>query len=459
MDSTYETTAWHGLRDGNRREKALNYAFAVAERMRDPLTVKGTVLDEKNQSLVGRIAPWDDVTLSHGYPAMILLFSELNRYDPESRWDLIAHKYLLALKEAVDNHGISTISLFGGLAGMAFAATAASHNETRYKRLIEHFDDMLAKASMSYLEAANREILMGKGVSSGMYDVIQGLSGIGRYCLTKSHNERLLMVLREILAYLVKITHPLTIEGKRIPGWYIPRDSQLMKRDKELFAKGNFNCGLAHGIPGPLALLSLAIINHVAVEGQREAILEISKWLVGAKQMDEYGSFWLDRVGFEEEESNWNVNQIYIKREAWCYGTPGVARTIYLAGTALGNEELCELALESYYAVFLRPEEEWRCHSPTFCHGFSGLLAMTVRMAEDTKDVRLQVYLDKLVDRLVSFYNPNHPLGFRDVEMMGGEVREIDKAGLLEGSAGVALALLSMSSEVEPIWDRAFLIS
>lgn len=36
---------------------------------------------------------------------------------------------------------------------------------------------------------------------------------------------------------------------------------------------------------------------------------------------------------------------------------------------------------------------------------------------------------------------------------------ELDKVGLLEGVSGVALSLLTLSTDQEPNWDNAFLIS
>jgi hypothetical protein len=35
----------------------------------------------------------------------------------------------------------------------------------------------------------------------------------------------------------------------------------------------------------------------------------------------------------------------------------------------------------------------------------------------------------------------------------------VDQPGLLDGAPGVILALLAASTDVEPIWDRLFLLS
>jgi hypothetical protein len=57
---------------------------------------------------------------------------------------------------------------------------------------------------------------------------------------------------------------------------------------------------------------------------------------------------------------------------------------------------------------------------------------------------------------LLAAFEPETLVGFRNWEPGGTRV---DQPGLLEGAAGVLLTLLAASTDVEPAWDRAFLLA
>jgi hypothetical protein len=133
-----------------------------------------------------------------------------------------------------------------------------------------------------------------------------------------------------------------------------------------------------------------------------------------------------------------------------------VARALWLAGTALEDEALTGLAVEAMAAVYRRPVRVRHIDSPTFCHGVSGLLQITLRFGHDTG---LPVFTDAavaLTGQLLDAYEPDSLLGFRGVEPDGTRV---DQPGLLDGAAGVALVLLAAATGAEPGWDRMFLLA
>jgi len=115
-----------------------------------------------------------------------------------------------------------------------------------------------------------------------------------------------------------------------------------------------------------------------------------------------------------------------------------------------------DLAVEAMESVYRRPIAARQIDSPTFCHGVAGLLQITLRFANDT---RLPVFAEAaagLTEGLLSAYEPESLLGYRNWEPGGTRV---DQPGLLDGAPGVLLVLLAASSKVEPSWDRAFLLS
>lgn len=161
---------------------------------------------------------------------------------------------------------------------------------------------------------------------------------------------------------------------------------------------------------------------------------------------------------FQEEHLIDNVkgeNEIQY-RDAWCYGTAGVCRSIYLASKALDNKLYGEIAKEGFKAIFERDVEDWNLDGATFCHGYAGLLQMANRMFIDTQDTLYAELINKVSNEIIKLADENNPFIFKDFEGMN----HIDKAGLLDGSAGIALSLIStVNLDKEFSWDNCFLIS
>jgi hypothetical protein len=107
-------------------------------------------------------------------------------------------------------------------------------------------------------------------------------------------------------------------------------------------------------------------------------------------------------------------------------------------------------------AALRRPIEERRIDSPTFCHGVAGTLQCVLRLAHASGSAPLAEGARQLAGQLVAMREDVALLGYRAVEVGGVQV---DQPGLVDGAAGVVAALLSATVEVEPAWDRAFLLS
>lgn len=60
-------------------------------------------------------------SLAISYPALCILFSELQYHFPEYEFDICAHKYLEIINTDLGNSGTNDISLFEGLCGVGFS--------------------------------------------------------------------------------------------------------------------------------------------------------------------------------------------------------------------------------------------------------------------------------------------------------------------------------------------------
>lgn len=433
----------------------------LAERLQDPKKVKETVLENTNKNPALEHFPWSDFSLSHGYPALALFYAYLDRYFPDERWDFIAREYIVKIVESIESNGIEDFSLFSGLTGICFAILQASKGKTRYQNLLHTLNQTLSQGIQNrFLLPIQEDIKRQVPSPVQLYDLIQGVVGIGTYLMQDLQNPQLKDLLISIVHILIQRCHPIQINRTEVPGWYVPANFQFTEQDRMAFPQGNFNLGLAHGVPGILAFLSLAHFKGICLDHQVETIRYIVNWLISKKN---HRSIWPDRISFECETMH-SSEIHFIQRDAWCYGTPGVARSLYLASLVLEDDHLKNGAIIAFKKVFDRSEHEWWLPGPTFCHGIVGLLAITHRMAEESQDPLLLREVDRLKEKLMSYYEPSLPFGFQDLEPLTFEkgaahlsYKGINKAGLLEGVVGIGLGLLGISQK-DPSWDAPFLI-
>lgn len=434
----------------------------IAKRMSNPETVKAYVLDPANANpdpMMPGFGYWDDFSLSGGYSGLLLLFATLQQKGILSSEDeKIVHQYVLKLKEALETTYLPGLSLFSGICGMCFALQQASMGGRRYQRMLDTLEKMLCdEVGKIYLEPIKANILEQKSSSSALHDAIQGISGIGRYAIENLSQERFVKMAQEIASTLVALCRPLNIEGHSAHGWYLSSTDILNANYKNQSPKGNFNLGLAHGVPGILAFLSLASLQGITVEGQADTITAISNWIRRKAILNKSMIQWPSIVSWEEEIL-YQPQKENPCRDAWCYGVPGVARSLFLAGKAKGDPELKAFAASAFRQIFLRTQEEWQIPGPGLCHGIAGLLAVTCEMAREPECSDLQSNVETLHQILLTYYNPEHPFGFQDVEpCLSGGYALVNKPGFLEGSTGVLLTLLTVK-DTQSRWHLPLLI-
>lgn len=423
----------------------------MAERLRDQDRVGLAIAAAPTQTAFPLAVHWLAPTLAQGDAGIALTCAYLDACLDNEGWDEIGHSYLTLAAEGAQHASHLPGGMFGGLAGLAFAGWSLSRGATRYRRLVAALDGALLPQVIR--QADGLAALATDGVSVGEFDVISGLTGIGAYLLARLEDPGAAMALEAALRSLVVLASD---AGGR-PHWWTPNHLIGDKETAAIYPHGNLNSGLAHGIPGPLALMALALSHGVLVPGLGEAIDRLVQWLVGHRADDQWGVNWPYAVPLTQEGlADHDAPALGPSRAAWCYGAPGVARALWLAGVARRRAEWRDLAIEAMEAVYRRPIAVRCIESPTFCHGVAGLLQITLRFATDT---RLPLFTEAaltLTEELLSAYEPDSLLGYRNWEPGGTRV---DQPGLLDGAPGVLLVLLAASTGVEPLWDRAFLLS
>jgi hypothetical protein len=419
----------------------------VAVRVSDPARLSAALAAVGSQTRYPETLHWEPYGIAQGDAGLAVMCAYLDECTPGEGWDGIGHGFLAAAARGAERPSRLPPGLFTGLAGLAFATALLSRDGTRYRRLLATLDEAVAQEA----SALAADLRSGRGPGSvGRFDVISGASGMGAYLLRRDVHG----VLPELLAGLVALAEP---PDGGPPRWMTPPQLLGDPSTVRAYPWGNLNCGLAHGVPGPLAVLALASSSGVEVPGQAQAVRRLADWLVAHRTDDRWGVNWPSAVPLPPPGApDPDPAGLRPARSAWCYGSPGLARALWFAGVALDDAELRELAVEAVCAVLRRPLAARAIDSPTFCHGVAGLLQVLLRFAHDSGRADLAGAATELVDQLLAAHQPDRPLGYASLEPGGNPV---DRAGLLDGAPGVALTLLAAATEAEPSWDRLFLLS
>jgi hypothetical protein len=424
-------------------------AREIAERLRDHRRVEAAVAAAPKQTSFPRTVHWHPPTLAQGDAGIALACAYLDACFPNEAWDRAGHHYLTVAAEGAESSPQLPAGMFSGLAGLAFAGWSLSRHGTRYERLLTTLDNVLLPLVIAQADIVARHTA--EGLAFGEFDAISGLAGMGAYLLHRRREPGVVAALETALRSLVVLAAD---TGGR-PRWWTPAH---LLGDEDMAARhpyGNLNCGLAHGIPGPLGLIAMSLSCGITVPGLEETIDRLVGWLVDHQVADAWGVNWpyavsLTSTGLPEPAAPLS------SRAAWCYGAPGVARALWLAGVARNRSEWRNVAIQAMEAVYRRPIAARYIDSPTFCHGVAGLLQITLRFAKDTGLPVFSKAAADLTEWLLSAYEPDTLLGYRNWEPGGTRV---DQPGLLDGAPGVLLTLLAAASDVEPSWDRIFLLA
>ncbi|MFF3007954.1 lanthionine synthetase C family protein [Kitasatospora sp. NPDC057940] len=465
---------------------------SVARLLRDPDRAPRVMAAPGNADPYLGVSPWSATSLGDGYPGIALLFARLARQDRS--WRPVTHAQLSSAVSRLGG-GSAADSLYQGAPALAFAVRTAVAGPGDYAGLLAALDRRVAERVHALLTLERARLATGeRGPAMAAYDVIGGLAGLGRYLLACGDGQRPLLV--AVLEYLVELSRPLRIGGRTVPGWCVPGPPSPGADAR--FPDGHLNLGLAHGVPGPLALLALARREGVVVPGMAEAAHRMAQWLLAHRRHDDEGADGPDwpaslTPGHEHRPGGDRPGGVDAPRAraAWCYGTPGVARSLQLAGQAFDEPDWEAAAVRALHAVLDRPRERRGLHDAMLCHGTAGLLQVTARVARDSGDARLLARLGPLAEEVIAHYEPEAAFAFPcppppgavtpgplppgavtpgplppGAATPGGErpTWARDRAGFLEGAAGVALALVDhLAGGAEEAgalpWDAALLLA
>ncbi|MGH3972264.1 MAG: lanthionine synthetase C family protein [Pseudonocardiaceae bacterium] len=378
---------------------------------------------------------WHAQSLAKGAAGVALLHIErahasLGTWATAHAWVRAATRYEIS---AADNAG-----LYIGAPAISFVLHAAEADEIpRYAAALTTLDAHVTSLAHRRVDAALARIDRGEMAAFAEYDLLYGLTGIGQLLLQRAPGSD---ALGRILGYLVTLTEPLRIDETLFPGWWTFHDPDPILPTPG----GHANFGIAHGITGPLALLAQAMRRGIIVEGHIDSISEICAHLDAWRQDCESGPWWPQWITRDELRTG-RVRQTGPLRPSWCYGTPGIARAQQIAAIATGDTSRQTRAEQALATCLSDPAQLHRIIDSGLCHGWSGLYQTAWRAARDALTPAISMRLSHLAELLTRH----------------AEAAEHHDAGLLDGAAGLTLALHTATRTTPPIsgWDSCLLIN
>ena len=325
-------------------------------------------------------------------------------------------------------------ALYGGFSGVAWVAEhlAGKFDETVEGDGGEEIDEILEQTIAAPWK--------------GAYDLISGLTGFGVLAVERLPRSSAIRCLEAIVDRLTETAEPV---GEGLT-WFTSPDILPMSR-RERFPHGYYDLGVAHGVPGVIALLSDAYRAGIRPERARRLIDGAVRWILSQRLRVRGASCYPAMVapGFEARSS----------RLAWCYGDAGVAATLLHAARAVGVEEWERAAFEIATHAAMTDLEESGVKDAGLCHGAFGLAHIYNRLFQAGGG-------DVLAGAARRWYGVGLDMRAPGRGIAGFEEWAADSNGsshsgaeFLTGATGIALALLAGITSVEPMWDRLLLVS
>jgi lantibiotic biosynthesis protein len=430
----------------------------IADRLANPSTVAAAVrsAEQASQYPFG----WGGASLHCGPAGSALLFRYLSRVDgaQAQRWAGLAHDEIVRAAQNTAAEPLPHAGLAAGTAGMALALADSFRDDHRYAAAARSVTDRLTEQVL----AAPPWPDPGAGLWDGHYDVITGATGTiaGLLAILEVWDEvgpdgglveesadRARAALHRLAEDLVRMCTP--DAERQVTPWSLDPRHYPAPEYLDEYPQGYINLGLAHGLPGVLSALSLALAARPAdlpAERVQEAITRLVAIIESSRADDDHGPNWPAGRAVDSHGRPLPVGE-GPARTAWCYGAPGVSLSFLHASRALDDTALAARAAAGFGAVMSRVQEYGRFPSGTVCHGAAGILLIATAFARaqnlgggaDAVRVQSDRWIDLLIRSVTDHVDEGHTLGVQDLEQ---EVW-LDSPALLGGAAGVAAVLLS----------------
>jgi hypothetical protein len=278
-------------------------------------------------------------------------------------------------------------------------------------------------------------------------DLLYGLAGFGAYLADRLPDPLALEGLGLVVRRLDDLAE------RRADGTitWVSRSRVASEPDEP----ARYDLGVAHGVPGTIALLATAVAHGAEPDTAAELLSGAVAW-----------------VRSELRPASWSAGDTYAgarlpfylgswegwerpSRLAWCYGDASAALALAGAADVLGDADAAAAALDLALAAARRQPATTGVRDAALCHGTAGLALVFARLAEATGAPELHAAAATWLERTLALRRPGD--GFAGYRAWMDDAW-VASPSFLAGAAGIALALLALSDPEPPTWDRLLLL-
>ncbi|MEJ7530141.1 lanthionine synthetase C family protein [Staphylococcus hominis] len=366
------------------------------------------------------------ISLAYGYPGIALLFNEAYKLTKNIDYYEYCHNYLSETLNLIKHNPMYSTSLFTGVMGYLFTLASCSNDGENYRNIsYQILDEYNAFFNVSLNEV--NIALLNKDFSKDSFDIINGAAGT---LLSLLHiydiYGNLHYNLEKWIQSLTNLLEKLII--KSISNNYPEHENVLT------------DLGVSHGITGIINIVNAAFKRDFGSYTLHNTLLRAKNFLLSL--IEKYESSYI--IPNFRHFSKENLNH----RDAWCYGTPGVAMVLYNLGINLKDKEIINTSKKLASETLKRNKSTRLLISPTLCHGYSGIAIINKYLGNFYVE-------DYYYNQIENSKNTNLRLMFRNIDYNGENFVYDDNLGLLEGSSGVLLTLLSKKG-FNSTWYKLF---
>jgi lantibiotic modifying enzyme len=344
-----------------------------------------------------------------------------------------------ALEQALRQLGraSSSMGLYGGLSGIGWTVAHLVGDTGGDDDPCLKIDEVLR----AYL---------GTSPWKATYDLIDGLVGIGVYALARLPRPSGGRLLARVVSHLDETAR------RQRPGaawWYDPKWTPRAFRVRPY---AEVNLGVAHGVPGIIALLGLVVAADIDARTTKRARARLDgamEWLLSQELPAAARGCFAFGVGKNSPREP--------ARLAWCYGDPGIAATLLVAARATKERAWEREAVRIALRAAERPQADSGVKDAGLCHGAAGAAHVFHRLFRQTGEPRLAEAARRWFTVALAMRRQRGGFaGFRAFTPdRAGRLAWRSDPGFLTGAGGVTLALIAATTDVDPSWDRVMLLS
>nr|WP_294894827.1 lanthionine synthetase C family protein [uncultured Pedobacter sp.] len=206
--------------------------------------------------------------------------------------------------------------------------------------------------------------------------------------------------------------------------------------------------GMPHGISGILSFLTVCYKKGISRKTVFHLIHGCINFLERSGNPPDFHSWFPSKVG-DFSPSN--------SRLSWCYGDLTVCKSIWNAGAITGKKSWCKLSIDILTKSCGRLDfEETGVVDSGICHGSFGVAHLYNRVYQRT---HIEEFRKAGIHWFNKYLNLERSDLNKSLKILNSENKGRDESiGLLTGSIGIELTLISAFSDISPSWDRCLLL-